>query len=69
MITITRLNGSKIVLNSELIETLESTPDTIITLTNGKKIVVREDCNSIVERIIDYKRLVSKTRIMKFKRK
>ena len=43
MIQATRLNGSSIYINPELVETIEKTPDTIITLTSGKKYVVKED--------------------------
>jgi len=55
MIRVTRLNGSSYVLNCELIETVESTPDTVITTTNGKKFVVAEDVDEIIDRIIEYK--------------
>ncbi|HDS30875.1 MAG TPA: flagellar protein FlbD [Firmicutes bacterium] len=56
MVTLTRLNGSTIVVNAEMIETLEATPDTVITLTNGKKMVVSESTDEVVERIIAYSR-------------
>ncbi|TYQ13166.1 UNVERIFIED_CONTAM: flagellar protein FlbD [Acetivibrio alkalicellulosi] len=59
MINITRLNGSKFVLNCEFIETLEKTPDTVITTINGKKIVVTETIEEIVEKVIQYKRKIS----------
>ncbi|AUG57967.1 flagellar FlbD family protein [Acetivibrio saccincola] len=60
MINITRLDGSKFVLNCEYIETLEKTPDTVITTTNGKKIVVAESVEEIVEKVIQYKsRIIS----------
>mgnify|MGYP000324020726 FL=1 len=55
MIRVTRLNGSSYVLNCELIETIESTPDTVITTTNGKKLVVAEDVDEIVDKVIKYK--------------
>lgn len=55
MINITRLNGSKFVLNCEYIETLEKTPDTVITTTNGKKLVVVESIDEIIEKVIQYK--------------
>lgn len=42
MIDVTRMNGSIITINAELIETVEEMPDTVITLTNGKKIIVKE---------------------------
>lgn len=42
MIDVTKVNGKKFTLNSRLIETIEETPDTVITLTTGKKIIVKE---------------------------
>lgn len=42
MIELTRLNGSPILVNVDLIEVVEETPDTVITLTSGKKIIVKE---------------------------
>lgn len=59
MINLTRLNGQGFVLNAELIETIEITPDVIITLTNGHKYVVKETMAEVVQAIIDYKRLIS----------
>ncbi len=47
MIDITRMNGSTITINSDLIETVEETPDTVITLTNGKKIIAKESRQDI----------------------
>lgn len=55
MIRLSRLNGSKFVLNCELIETVEATPDTVITTVNGKKLVVAETVEEIIERVIQYK--------------
>lgn len=42
MIDVTKVNGKKFTLNSRLIETIEETPDTVITLTTGKKIIIKE---------------------------
>ncbi len=58
MITITRLDKRVIVLNADLIKMLEKTPDTIVTLINGDTIVVRESVEEVVQRIIEYQRLV-----------
>ncbi len=58
MIHLTRLNESKIVLNSDLIEFVEALPDTIITLTTGQKIIVKESVDEIVEMVKDYKRYI-----------
>lgn len=52
MINLSRLNGEKIMINIDLIELVEETPDTIITLTTGKKILVRESSRHIQEEII-----------------
>ena len=55
MIQLTRLNGTPIVLNSDLIKTAESSPDTMITLINGEKLIVRESCDDISERVLEYR--------------
>lgn len=58
MISVTRLNGERFVLNAELIRTVEESPDTIITLINGDHIVVRENMAEIVRLSIEYGRLM-----------
>ncbi len=55
MIRIRRLNNTEFILNCELIEFIEETPDTVITLTTGKKVVVKETAEEIIKRIIEYK--------------
>ena len=55
MIELTRLNGRPIVLNSDLIKTAEASPDTMITLVNGEKIIVRESCEELLERVSEYR--------------
>ncbi len=55
MIELTRLNGAPIVLNSDLIKTAEASPDTMLTLINGEKLIVREECAEVVERVIAYR--------------
>ena len=55
MIELTRLNGAPIVLNSDLVKTIESSPDTVLTLINGEKLIVRESCAEITERVIAYR--------------
>ena len=59
MIAVTRLNGQQFMVNAELVELVESTPDTIISLTTGKKFMVRETVEDVVDRIIQYRRQVS----------
>jgi flagellar protein FlbD len=58
MIKLTRLNNSEIILNSDLIEHIELTTDTVITLTNGNAFVVKEHWEEILERIISFRRRV-----------
>ena len=55
MIELTRLNGAAIVLNSDLIKTAESSPDTMLTLINGEKLIVRESCGEVSERVLAYR--------------
>jgi len=55
MIRLTKLNSSSFVLNCELIEMMESTPDTVITMNNGKKFVVTESIEEVVAKVIQYK--------------
>ena len=57
MIRATRLNGKQFVINAEIIETLDETPDTVITLVDGRKIVVQEKMDQIIERVLEYRRL------------
>jgi flagellar protein FlbD len=58
MITLTRLNDRPFVLNSELIKTIEETPDTVITLVGGDKLMVREAVRDVVSKAIEYARQV-----------
>lgn len=58
MIWVTRLNGERLVINAELIETVEANPDTTITLLNGDRYIVKEPVEEIVERVIEYKRKI-----------
>jgi flagellar protein FlbD len=55
MIQLTRLNGRPIVLNSDLIKTAEASPDTMLTLINGEKLIVREETVEVVERVLAYR--------------
>jgi flagellar protein FlbD len=58
MIKATRLNGMEFVINAELIQFLEETPDTVITLQNHEKIVVKERVDEIIRRVIEYSRSI-----------
>lgn len=55
MIKLTKINGTPIVVNAELLETVEATPDTIITLTTGKKILIRDTNDEVIRKVVAYK--------------
>jgi flagellar protein FlbD len=55
MIEVTRLNGMPMTLNSDLIKIAESSPDTMLTLIHGEKLIVRESCAEIVEKVLAYR--------------
>lgn len=56
MISVTRLNGKQMVINAELIRTVESNPDTTITLVNGDHIIVKEPVEQVVRLSVEYGR-------------
>jgi flagellar protein FlbD len=58
MIQLTRLNHDEITINSDLIECLESTPDTLVKLTNGESFMVRESVEEVVQRVVDFRRRI-----------
>ncbi|MGB4019435.1 MAG: flagellar FlbD family protein [Syntrophomonadaceae bacterium] len=64
MIYLTRLNGDKVMVNVDMLEMLEETPDTVVTLTTGKKIVVKESTRQIREQVIAFRKLIE-TRLKK----
>ena len=64
MIKLTRLNHSEFYLNPDLIKAIEQTPDTIITLVNDDHILVREQTEEIIDRIVDFR-----VRILRLARK
>jgi flagellar protein FlbD len=51
----TRISGQEIVINADLVEVVETTPDTVITLIDGKKYVVVESAQEIVDRVVQYR--------------
>jgi flagellar protein FlbD len=59
MISVTRLNHKPLVLNSDLIEQIEMTPDTVISLTTGAKIMVLESSDELVERVLNFRRSIA----------
>lgn len=56
MIKLTRLNDTQLVINAEMIEFVEAIPDTIVSLVSGKKIMVSESVDAVIEEVIEYKR-------------
>jgi flagellar protein FlbD len=58
VISVTRLDGSEFVINADLIETVEATPDTVITFARDKKVVVRETPDEIVDRVVRFRHRV-----------
>lgn len=58
MISVHRLNNEEFLINSDLIEFVEETPDTVISMTSGRKLVVSESCDEIKRLIIEYKRQI-----------
>lgn len=58
MIWLTRLNTHPLAINSDLIKTVEQSPDTVLTLVNGEKIIVRESAEEVLSRVIAFRRSV-----------
>jgi flagellar protein FlbD len=56
MIKVTRFNLSELILNADLIEFVEQTPDTVITMITGRKVLVRESADEVRQRVIAYRR-------------
>lgn len=59
MIRLTRINRAPLVLNSDLIEHVEATPDTVIALTTGQKLVVMESAEEVIQKVIDFRRSIA----------
>jgi flagellar protein FlbD len=58
MVMVTRLNGEQFYVNPDLIEFIEETPDTVISMTTGRKIVVQESAESIIRSIVQLKKML-----------
>ena len=63
MIRLTRLNLAPLVLNSDLIEHIDVTPDTVITLTTGQILRVRETAEQVIERIVAFRKRVFESQV------
>ncbi len=55
MILVHKLHGEEVFLNADLVETLEAAPDTIITLVDGRRVIVREAPDEVVDRIVRFR--------------
>lgn len=60
MILVTRLNGTPLMLNEEFIEAAEETPDTVVTMMNGHRYILKEKLDEIVEKMFEFRRSCSK---------
>jgi len=58
MILVTRLDGREIAVNCDLVATVERTPDTMLTLTNGTRLLVREGIDEVVDRVVAFRRRI-----------
>ncbi len=58
MIEVSRLNGTKYILNADLIQFIEETPDTVISLQDGKKLMVKERARELIKVILEYKKYI-----------
>ena len=58
MIRITRFEGTQVVVNSDIIQTVEETPDTIVTLTTGDKMMIKETVDEVIQAVIEFKRSI-----------
>lgn len=59
MITVTRLNGAELVVNDDRIEFIERTPETVLTMSEGKKITIKESAEAVIEKIINFRKSVA----------
>ena len=64
MIQLTRRNGESFVLNADQIELVEATPDTVISLLSGKKLLVRESVSEVVALVLDYARRIHRIGVL-----
>ena len=60
MIILTKINKAPIAVNSDLIQFIEETPDTVITLTNNDKVVVHESMSEVIQKVVHFRRQVNR---------
>ena len=68
MILLTKLNNAQVAVNCDMIQHVEETPDTVITLGNGDKVVVKERMSEIIEKIVEYRRRIRRLVETEYKR-
>jgi flagellar protein FlbD len=61
LVPVTRLDGTQLIVNSDLVEHIEANPDTVVTLTTGHRFIVKESAAELVERIVEYQRRIRET--------
>jgi flagellar protein FlbD len=59
MIVLTKINDAPIAVNADLVQYIEETPDTVITMTNDDKVVVQESMTEIIQKVVHYRRLIN----------
>ena len=59
MVCLRRINNKEVVINDDMIESIEAKPDTIITMYNGNKIVVKESIAEVIEKIVEYRKSIN----------
>jgi flagellar protein FlbD len=59
MIVLTKINNAQIAVNSDLIQYIEETPDTVITMSNSEKVVVQEPIGKVIQKVVHYRRLIN----------
>jgi len=64
MIKLTLYNDSDVILNADLIEFIERTPDTLVSLVTGKKVMVKESVEDVIGKVVAYRRLIAKNQRM-----
>jgi flagellar protein FlbD len=60
MINLTRLNHDAIVVNSDLIEHIDMTPDTVLSMNTGQRIMVLETASEVIERVVQFRRRIAR---------
>jgi flagellar protein FlbD len=59
LITITKLNDKEMVINSDLIESIEAMPDTTVTMTTGRKYIIKTSIDEMLEKVIEFRRQIN----------